>query len=119
MSLIQNQRKKNHRVWTYGCEDIDETVRRGLDLVEIRFQRSESVLWASAGRNTLSDWGGVFRACGRQNALWVNESVFRAMEIKSTPSGNESVKGGQCATTGSGWTRVSAGRGGLQRGPTR
>ena len=53
----------------YGAE--------GLDMAGIRFQRSESVLWASAVENTLSRAESVFWACGRQNtpsgqgsALW-------------------------------------------------
>ena len=56
-----NQRKKNHRVWTYGCGDIDETVRRGLDMGGIHFQRSKSVLWVSMDENALSS---------REDILW-------------------------------------------------
>jgi len=35
-----------------------------------------------------------FRACERQNTLWVNESVFRAMEMENALSKHESVLNG-------------------------
>src|SRR3954471_9214598 len=61
-SSIRNQRNKNRLIWTYGREDMAETVRRGTDRLEYAFCSEKTYFGLLAVENTPSSGGSVFRA---------------------------------------------------------